>query len=136
MRTNVLICRDPCNSTLSPCLNEAWIMHVKIMKNNKNVMYIDIRNPNPAIIIHNNLLFLHLGSLGSFSSKSVSTGYPAREKFKPELPGLLDVLYLRDLKDDRLGSLAAGADVDVHVPDVLLLHLDIHPPSIALVNIR
>ena len=25
-------------------------------------MYIDIRNPNPAIIIHNNLLFLRLGS--------------------------------------------------------------------------
>lgn len=47
---------------LSPCLIEAWIMHVKIIKNNKNVMYIDIRNPNPAIIIHNNLLFLHLGS--------------------------------------------------------------------------
>ena len=63
-----VVSRDPGNSTRCPCLNEAWIMHVKIMKNNKNVMYIDIRNPNPAIIIHNNFLFLHLGSRFSLQS--------------------------------------------------------------------
>ena len=33
------------------------------------------------------------------------------------------VSHLWDLEDDGLGSLAAGADVDVHV-SVLVLHLD------------
>lgn len=53
--TNVLWTRDPFNSTLSPFLNEAWIMYLTIMKNKKR-WCINIQNPNPEIFIHNVLI--------------------------------------------------------------------------------
>ena len=100
-------------------LNEGWIMLLIITKNNKKVMYQYIQTQTQ---INYSQCASHPPSSLPLSDRAQSTWCPGIEKLRPA-SSVQPLAHLGDLEDDGLGSLSAGAHVNVHV-SVLVLQLD------------